>query len=177
MGNLFKCFVVVFTVVLLSIGAHLVYSQTNKHTIDSLYGEYLKTQSDSDKVKILLQLSTSVGGCEDSAKKFGYVNEAAKISHKLKWDKGRLECYTVLGHYYSNCLKNFQKAIECHQNSAYLAQTLNDTVSEALSLEHVAKNYENLGQHDQSLGYLRKVLALNASPGINMGVLGDMGVI
>ncbi len=151
-------------------------AEVKKNISDSLHVAFLQSSVDSEKVKVLLQLS-SVTACTDSSRKLSFANEAYKIARKNKWDRGLLLCNIVLSDYYSVCVKNYVKAIECDQNSIYLAQTLSDIENEAKALEHVAKDYENLGQHNLSLDYLKQVLALQVDQRLKVGVLGDMGSI
>ncbi len=143
---------------------------------DSLHAVYLQSSVDSEKVKVLLQLS-AVTACTDSFRKFAFANDAYKIAKKIKWDRGRMFCNIVLSDCYSVCSKNYAKAIECDQNCIYLAQTLGDLENEAKALEHIAKNHENLGQHNLSLDYLKQVLHLKVDERLKVGVLGDMGSI
>lgn len=169
-----------FFILFLSLAAiHLpedCFAQPIKNKTDSLYSLYINSDVDSDKVRILLQLSAATN-CTDSIKKFGFIENADKIARKLKWNRGRLLCYLNLSGYYSECCQNYAKAIECDQNCVYLSQTLSDKNNEANALERIAKNAENLGQHDLAIDYLKQVLALNTDSRVNMGALGDMGSI
>ncbi len=172
----FKYFVVLISVFVLGQVPYALVAQTSQKGVDSLYAEYVKCSIDSDKVNILIQLSIRTG-CRDSTKKLGFITKAFGLAEKLKWDKGRLICNKVLGDYLSSCGNDYGRAISCYQNSAYLAETLKDTMNLVVALEKIAGNYENLAQHNQSLDYHNRALSLNPDPGVSMGILGNMGVI
>ncbi len=143
---------------------------------DSLLNTYKSIKSDTERVKVLLQLS-NLTNCDDSINKVRFVQSAEAIARKTGWAKGELEANIALGQFYFNCTKQYEISISFFSKNLSISQNTNDTFSLVFAMESIAKNYEKLGHHDQSLFHLSKGLSLNANPALNMGILGDMGVI
>ena len=153
--------------------AHLSAQKKNTR-IDSLNTTLLHTTSDTERINILLELSSNSN--DDTASKLKYVYDAMSLAQKIKWSKGISNANTQLGYYYTN-RRHYDKALKYFQNNIQIAQSNHDGIDEIQSMELIAKCYDALGQHKKSLEYYYKILALNPDPDTKMGVYGDMGSI
>ncbi len=169
-----KCFFTLLVVILTTQFTYLSLGQN--HNIDSLYKIYIKCVSDTEKINTLLRIS-EISECNDSMNRCISSCEALKLSEKIGWDNGKLRSNYLQGSYFFSCKRNYPKAIGFYLNNIAIAQKLGDTISSINALEYTAKCYEALGKHDQSLNYLAKAMSLNYSPSLDIGILGDMGVI
>jgi len=145
----------------------------NADSIKALVGQL---SSDSEKVKAYIDMA-SVIYCEDSASKILIAKEAKKLAESIKWRKGIYNSNRKLGQIYFDCLKNYPKAFEAFEENVVLAKKYNDTLNEAIALETIAKEYKISNQPQKSLEYFNAALAIHPGADMQMGILGDMGVV
>ncbi len=175
MKLLFRNFIGRIAIFSLILGAFPVCVQSHE-TNDSLKSAFKKNISDTDRINLLIQLSTNTD-CADSLIKLKFLLDADVIVQKISWREGKMKTNSGLGEYYFSCKKDYIRAIDYHQKSFEIATLLNLHLETAFSLVQIAKSHDILGQHDLALEKLSSALALNVNSSTNMGILGDMGVI
>ncbi len=152
------------------------YAHPNNFKVDSINALVQKLSSDTDKIKTFISIASGMS-CEDSNNKIIVANEAKKLAEKIKWRQGIYKANRKLGEIYFSCQKNYFKAFEAFEDNVKLANNYKDTLNAAIALETIAKAYQKLGQYQKALEYYNKVLITTTNPDMQMGVLGDMGVV
>ncbi|MCD6013126.1 MAG: hypothetical protein K0Q79_2988 [Flavipsychrobacter sp.] len=143
--------------------------------IDSLKEAINKVNSDSDKIKILVLLSETIA-CSDTGK-VRYANDALQLAQKTKWSHGIIIANIQLGIIHQNCIRNNSRAIAYFQKAATYSGITNDISNKAIALNGIAIAYLNLSQYSKALNYFKQVFALKSSTEMELGTLGNMGVI
>ena len=150
--------------------------QTNNNIPDSLRKALQTVQKDTDKVNILLRLVDAIP-CENATAKLNYANMAKQLAEKNGWGREVIVANRSLGSIYDYCLNDQKNAILYYEENVALCKDAADTVGEAVAMEEIAKCYEKHEQHQKAFEYFGEILSLKPGGDIEMGVLGDMGVI
>jgi len=162
------CLIFLFPALLLSQGI-----QT--HLIDSLKRVLTTSKEDSNKVNILITLYEKTDRT-DTLKRFQYINTAKMLAENLNWQKGKMYTYHFLGDYYNN-ISDYPKMIFWFQKYLLQAEKLNDVVNQSNALLAIGLAYENIGDYDSSIIYLKRNLVLKPRAEIEFEVLGNLGVV
>ena len=151
------------------------YSQTSKTRIDSLKVALNQQRSDSQKINILIDLTSEIS-CTDSLSKIYYANGAKELADKTEWTIGRIKTNIAIGNLYSTCLKNYPKAIKYFLTADSLAKSVDDKAYQISSLNSIAFFYQKTGQYSHAIECYRQALTLHPDYDIQMGIWGNLGV-
>jgi len=132
--------------------------------------------TDTGQVKAYIDMA-SVIYCADSNSKILIANEAKKLAEKIKWKEGIYNSNRKLGEIYFSCLKNYDKAFQALEDNVKFAKSLKDTLNEAIALETIAKKYQKIPQYHKALEYYNKAFAVKPVIDMQIGILGDIGVV
>ena len=133
-------------------------------------------QTDTTRLNVLLGLVDATP-CTNATAKLNYANMARQLAEKNSWSHAVIVANRSLGSIYSSCLNDQQNAIKYSEENVAICQEAADTIGEATAMEEIAKCYEQQEQHQKAFEYFGEILSLKPGADIEMGVLGDMGVI
>lgn len=164
----------VFIVILFA--ARNVFAQPSRFNVDSIKALVRQLSTDTGQVKAYIDMA-SVMYCVDSTSKILIANEAKMLAERIKWDEGIYKSNRKLGEIYFTCLKNYDKAFAAFEANVTYATAQNDTLNLAKALETIAKKYQRIPQYHKALEYYNRVFAVMPGVDMQIGVLGDMGVV
>ncbi len=147
----------ILVVFLFILGSNTTYSQNLK--IDSLKKVLLKTEEDSNKVKLLDKLSFQLSNV-DPTQGLKYANEALDLARKIKWTKGIGLAYFDLGINYTKFSKfdesllNFELALKEFQN-------IRDIKCISATYSNIGLLYKSRSDYKNALDYSFKALKLD----------------
>ena len=161
-------------VILLIVGALTSYCQNqNQQTIDSLKKELTVTKQDTNKVKILLQLSKRTN-CTDTQAKFLFIHRAFELAQGIKWRKGVEKCYDKYGDVYCNCLNDYDRSIFWAKKCLEISIELNDTIDIGGTMNEIGVYYAMKPDYINAIDYYKRALA--SAPTLSqVSILANMG--
>src|ERR1051326_2427819 len=114
---------IVCNLILFCLISHLYSQKQGQARIDSLLQQMTKTREDSNKVKLLDDLSYLYKAInEDEGIKYG--QQALSISKKIKWAKGMAEANEMIGiNYYSK--SDYTRALEYYERALKISKGIN----------------------------------------------------
>ena len=125
-------------------------------TIDSLLLKLKTANDDTNKVKILYQLSEL---CESDNDVLKYAQEALALSLKLDYKRGLADAYNNIGYVYSN-RGQVKQALELFMFSLKLREELNNKFGIGEALTNISVIYNNQGQKEEALDYNMRALRI-----------------
>lgn len=147
--------------------------------IDSLLQALTKETIDSQRVKVLSQLSFHYSSV-DPEKGINFGNEAVALSQKLNWEKGLSDAYYYRGANFLYTSK-LPQALDDYLNALSFYERTGDSVKLAGTYSNLGGVYSYQGKDDKALEYFLKALKINRarSPGSNFEAanLGNIGII
>jgi len=155
---------------------HPVYGQSGPAAIDSLKQLLQNAKTDTDKVNYLLMLSENTA-CADSTSKINYANEALQLTIRINWEKGMILADISVGDFHVKCMKNQISAIKYYAIADSIAIKNGDLYNQAKALSGIANDYKDLAQYGKAIEYYKEVIALKANPDLEIGALGNMGIV
>jgi tetratricopeptide (TPR) repeat protein len=171
--NILRRFIsVIFFSLFLLQGAN-AFGQNN---VDSSISSVKNLSSDTEKVSTLLDMVSRVY-CEDSDYKIKVAAYAKQLAENIKWYHGQNAANLALGEVYFNCCKNYDKAFVYLKDNVRLAEERGYKEDQAIALEIVGKYYERTSQYYETIEYFNKALAIKPGFEVEIGILGDKGVV
>ncbi len=144
--------------------------------VDSLKRELSYTGSDSQKVFLLLHLSTATP-CNDKKAKLDYLMQALKIAEEQSYPGAIMHVEYRIGEYYENCLYNYDAAIEWHVKALRYADDITNTANKFNILRNIAECYTSKADFSNALEYYRRILNLNIGRDTVIQILAGSGVL
>jgi len=135
------------------------YAQKGKTaTIDSLLLVLTKARPDTNKVKLLQQLTVTHDGI-DQELSLQYARQTFELARKLKWNKGMLTALRYVGALQMDMGKN-EEALASFEESYRLSAQLKLKDDMILSLNNIGAVYEGLSKHTKAADYFFKALKI-----------------
>ncbi|MES2836090.1 MAG: tetratricopeptide repeat protein [Bacteroidota bacterium] len=159
--------------------SHTVYSQKQgQERVDSLLLELTKTSEDSNKVKQLNSLSSSLYSINlENADK--YANQAILLAQKISYKKGEAAGLNNKGYiaFYNG---KYKDALSLHEEALKISKQINDKKTIAVSLNYLGIVYRDQGDYSKAMNYYFQALKfqeeLKNKPGIASALL-NIGVV
>ncbi|MES2454973.1 MAG: histidine kinase [Bacteroidota bacterium] len=135
------------------------YAQKAKQaTVDSLLQVLAKARPDTNKVKLLQQLTVAHDGI-DQKLSLQYARQTFELAKKLGWNKGMLTALRYVGALQMDMGKNEEALVSFEQSYRLSAQLkLKDDM--ILSLNNIGAVYEGLSKHTKAADYFFKALKI-----------------
>jgi len=127
--------------------------------IDSLHSELGKTSMDSNRVKILNELSEQYRDYQmDSS--INYAKNAIILAQTIKWDKGIADGYYQLGsiRFLQN---NYAESIDNFEKSLSISYNINDKIRISINISGLAENYIAKNKFSEARKYLNEAMRIN----------------
>ena len=151
-------------------------AQTNKLQIEDSLNLKLKiSQDDSNKVKLLLLISSAKESV-DTASKFPLINSALTLTEKINWIRGKVLIYRHLGSIYRN-IDEVKNAIIAYQNCVTFSLQIKDSFNLAESYSFIGTMFQTSNQFDSSLFYHQLSLKYRTSPRSRIASLANLAVV
>ena len=133
-------------------------AQKTDKLIDSLKTEIAKATADTTKINLLNEIAHEYVS-NDSTLAHQNAAEALALAKKIKYKKGEMNSYSVLGLilYYSS---NYDQALEYHQMAKKMAEELGDKSRLAVALNNIGLIYDDKADYNKALKYYMESLAL-----------------
>ena len=133
------------------------------HTIDSLISISKTVESDSQRVKVYIQLS-QIFESSDSSQAVSFANQAITLSQKISYKIGEIDGYYARAHvamsmgHIDLASKDFHLIID-------LSKKANYKIGEANGLNGLGATYDFQGEYEKALDYLLMSLTLSEEVG------------
>jgi adenylate cyclase len=146
--------------------------------LDSLLVELPKAKKDTNKVKLLENISSAYHSISpDTGIKYGELG--LDLAKELDWEKGQGITLLTVGLNY-DAKANYPKAIDYIERSLKVFEALNDKSGVAVALRNLATVNEATGNYALALEYNFKTLKISEEQGNNLAIartLGNIGTI
>lgn len=140
-----------FTLIIFCIIINLYAQKQGQARIDSLLAQLPKAKQDSNKVKLLDDLSYTYSNiAPDEGIKYG--QQALSITEKLKWRNGTVESDRVIGINYFN-KSDYAEAKAYYDKALKIAEDLNNKLGIAEITVRIGTIYHYAGNYAQALEY------------------------
>ena len=146
-----------------------------KPHLDSLLKELPKPRPDSEKIKLLDDLSYEYHSLDPDAGII-YANEELKLAKKNEFRKAAALAYRNLGLNYSS-KADLAKALDYFNQSINIFEELKDTYFIGVITSNIGIIYQTQGNFSKSLEYYFKSLTINESLKNTRSIAGDLGNI
>ncbi len=146
--------------------------------LDSLKTELSKAKEDTNKVNILVTLSSMQANYEPR-EALKYSMPAVELAKKLQWEKGIAKAYNTLGAGYRG-LSDYPNALNSYFRSLEINEALGDKKSVARTTANVGSVYRENKDYPKALEYYEKALKVNEALGQKMSMTNnysDMGIV
>jgi len=146
--------------------------------IDSLQNQLRSTGSDTNKVKIYVNLS-SVIRKQNLQSSHVYAKEALKLAQNLHFQPGIANAFLLIGYVYDE-KGNYETALEYYQQSLDILEELKDRPGIARLCNNIGLTYVKRGQIELGLEYYFRSLRIKEDTGDKKGIarsLNNIGVV
>ncbi len=153
-------------------------AQSLQQTLDSLNTELGNSGSDSNRVKILNNLSF-YNRQSQPERGVELGKEALELANKINWPKGKAQALAMVGINYE-ALGNYELALEFETKSLQLNRSLGRRSSEASMLANISLIYLHQSDYSQALKYALQSKSLQENIGNrkNLAIVNEnIGVI
>ncbi len=160
---------VLFTLLLL-----LAYSpacaqpKTGQARLDSLLAELPRAKPDTNRVKLLNQISFTYATMNPT-EGLNYANQALALARQLKWKKGVASSYSMLGNFYKN-QSDYSKALSYYLSGLTIAEAIKDKYRITAITGNMGNIYFDLTNYPQALTNYEKALKGCEELGFKRGV-------
>jgi adenylate cyclase len=152
------------------------YAQESNRRMDSLRKALPIEKTDTGKVNIMLELAKNTG-CQDSAARLQYLNEALALAQKFNWPHGICNADLVLANTYVGCFKNHGRAIRQCENALDVAERSGNKTDQVLALQQLALSYQVMAEYMKALDLYTRILALGPDLENKMNTLSNIGLV
>lgn len=143
--------------------------------VDSLTLKLKTCNDDSNKVKLLLQLSSAYEA-KDTLSKYPLINDALSLTEKINWTRGKVLIYRHLASMYRST-DDVSNAIIAYQNCATHAWQIKDSFNLAESYSFIGTMFQSSSQFDSSLYYHQLSLKYRTNPRSQIASLANLAVV
>jgi tetratricopeptide (TPR) repeat protein len=166
-----------FLVLVIFIAAQQSHAQQQGQAhIDSLLSQLPKSSEDTNKVKLLNDLSFTYNSIDpDEGLKYG--NEGLQLAGKLNWKKGMAHANRSIGVNYAYGKSDYQQALEYYFKGLKLSEEVGDKKSEARILSNIGVVYWYQSDYPKALKYYFDALKIDEETGNKDGTAGTLGNI
>ncbi len=143
--------------------------------LDSLYKQIATAKEDSNKVKLLNDISIENYTINpDEGIKYG--NDELFLAEKLVWEKGKAMAYNALGlNYEAN--KNHEKALDYYFNALKINEKIGYKYGIEFNLGNIGQVYNNECEYPKAIEYYFKALKICEESGFKIGIARNLGNI
>jgi len=133
--------------------------KTGQARLDSLLAELPRAKPDTNRVKLLIEISNDYYGSGNSnfSESIGYANQALTLARQLMWKKGEARAYTLLGNTYAIKSDN-PPALMAYLSGLKIAEGIKNKNYIASITGNIGFLYANLANYPQALAYYKKAL-------------------
>lgn len=124
--------------------------------VDSLIKELPKVNIDSNKVKLLNQISYYYQRI-DPYKGLDYGRKGYKISEKINWEFGKANILNSMGNNYLS-LSEYQEALDVFNSSLKISTEIKDTIGVCSNLLCIGVTYQYMSDYSKALSYYQQVV-------------------
>ena len=145
-------------------------------SIDSLNNLLKTAKEDSNKVTLLIKLSTFSNNI-NPAEALNEGKLALQISKEINWEKGFIKSYTSIANAYG-CMSDYPNALKYSQAGVEMAEKIGDKKLEIGLLLAAGNAYWRLTDYAKAVEYYQKALKLSQNIGYVQGeaaILGNLG--
>lgn len=143
--------------------------------LDSLLKELPKSKEDTNKVKLLSDISYDYNNINPQIG-ITYGTKALKLAEKLNWNKGFAKSYYSLGtNFHSK--SEFPKALEFYKKSLKYFNIDDNILGKSLNLGNIGTIYHEQSEYNTALKYYKKALELNIEADNKSGIANNYGNI
>jgi len=136
--------------------------------IDSMVRTLPKQKEDTNKVKLLNQVSSAYGKTDpDEGIKYG--QQALSLAEQLQWKKGIAKAYSSLGTNY-NSKSDYSLAMESHTKALKIFEETGDKKNIAGAISDIGLVYRYLCDYPKALEYYFKALKMFEETGDKKGM-------
>ena len=150
-----------------------LHAQLHNHKTDSLIASLDLAKSDSDKVNLLLDISSSLKYI-DSAGQINYASRALELAKTIKWDAGIKKAARRMGKFFSG-IPDYVNAIKYYNFYLSLSCATDDSLNQATAMVFLAEVYSRLAQYNKAIAYYRTAIAIKTNPDVERGILANVG--
>jgi signal transduction histidine kinase/CheY-like chemotaxis protein/HPt (histidine-containing phosphotransfer) domain-containing protein len=154
-----------FLIIIIAMIVNTAFSQKQGQArVDSLLTQLNRSKEDTNKVKLLNDLS------------FSYVNinadegiksatEALSLSEKLHWKQGIADAQGVIGVNYYLGKTDYTRALDCYLKSLRISEEIHDKVRISRSLNRLGLLYSRLQEYPKALEYYQRAINIAQESG------------
>lgn len=144
--------------------------------IDSLLTQLPQAGEDTNKVKLLTDLSFTYNSIDpDEGLKFG--KQGLELAGKLKWKKGMAHANRTIGVNYAYGKSDYQRALEYYLTGLKLFEEVGDKGGTARILSNIGVVYWYQSDYPKALKYYFDALKIDEASGNKDGMAGTLGNI
>jgi len=165
-----------FVLVILSTATQSHAQQQGQGRIDSLLSQLPQTSEDTNKVKLLNDLSFTYNSI-DPEEGLKYGNEGLQLAEKLNWKKGMAHANRSIGVNYAYGKSDYQQALEYYFKGLKLSEEVGDKKSEARILSNIGVVYWYQSDYPKALKFYFDALRIDEETGNKDGTAGTLGNI
>lgn len=123
---------------------------------DSVFNSISAKKDDNNKIFLWINAANNISESNPS-KAIDYIEEALKLSLKLKNIRGEAYCYNSLGGL-NFTLGKYQKSVKYYQDALTLFDGLEKEIGYYSSLKNIGASYEKLGNYETAISFYNKFL-------------------
>jgi len=144
--------------------------------IDSLLIQLPKSMEDTNKVKLLTDLSFTYNSIDpDEGLKFGKMG--LELAGKLNWKKGMANANRTIGVNYAYGKSDYQRSLEYYLKGLELFEEVGDKLGTARILSNIGVVYWYQSDYPKALKYYFDALKIDEETGNKDGMAGTLGNI
>lgn len=132
------------------------WSQTKSQQLVDFQKELATYKEDTNKVKKIIEFVQSQDELNHSS--FKYLQEALRLSNKLRYTEGQYRTNIELCYYFSNVQINNMKAMKAANNAVVVAEKINKPKKLIEAYQLVGHYYRNANKNREAVGYMLKAL-------------------
>jgi tetratricopeptide (TPR) repeat protein len=150
---------------LLCLYVNLSQAQKNgKELIDSLVARVSTTADDTNKVKLLEEISFNFYSINPN-EGINYGMQSLTLAAKLDWKQGMVSAHNTIGINYSFGKSDYPNAIEHYLKALKIQEKIGNEAQIASILNNIGTVYDDLKDGQKALIYYQKALAINEALG------------
>jgi tetratricopeptide (TPR) repeat protein len=174
-SELYKFIFLVFLIISAQSPKLTAQSLQGQELIDTLKADLLKTNLDSNRAQILIDISVTYEYL-DSDKGIEFGKKAEELSKKIGWQKGLALSYFVLaGHFETK--SEYETAIGYYYKSIQLSKSINLEKNLAGSYNNIGKIFKSQGDYDKAVEYYKKSLKIKERINDKKGIANSLSNI
>ncbi len=143
--------------------------KTGQARLDSLLAELTRAKPDTNRVKILREISSTYSRINNPNEGINYANKSLVLARQLTWKKGMAAAYNGLGNNYST-KSDYPQSLRAYLSGLKIAEEIKDKYLISVITSSMGIVYFFLADYPQALANYEKALKVAEESGNKEGV-------